>query len=445
MATLRRSRRVAPAVPVALAALAAAAGCAGTRAGDRPHAPAAWHDGGAAAVSRPVTNAGVTAVTALGAGGRLRTLVLDTATGRPLWARTATVAGRPPVMGVAPPAVAGPPGRPVVVSVEPRGAGTAVVARDARTGTRRWSRPAAGTFGPQACGDAVCVTESTARANASFAVLDPATGAVRWRTPGLGEVEWADARRVVLFRMAAHPLVEARDPATGRRLWASPVEAALGRGVDLSGGWSFGALDGDLVGYVGPYAPHGGRPSASGFFALRLDDGRRLWARRRLLRVYPGADPAVAPIAREIGAGGRAGAFTQLDPRTGRTVARAPAGGVPATGRWPALAADLSALGLLTPGGPDRAYDLRSGRPLAGHVTAWSLCASPAPVPGLPGFRPAAALCPYDLMTGRRSGTDDPPPGWYTGAAGGWRVWRDERGGLHARHDANGTIPGMDG
>lgn len=449
MATRPRPRSaMVHASPAALlAVLLAASACAGARGRGGPPARD-WHVPSVGAVSRPVSGAGVSAVTTLGIDGRLRTLVVGLTEGRPLWTRPATIAGRPAGMGVAPPAVAGTPGRTVVVAVEPAGRRAAIVARDARTGMPRWTRPVDSTLGPAACGDAVCVAESTARKNAAFTVLDAATGRPVWRTPGVAEVEWADRRRVVVLRMAAAPAIEAYDLASGRRLWTFPIERALGHGVDLTGGWSFGTLDDVLIGYFGPYrARPGGRPSAFGFFAVRLTDGERQWARRRLLRVRPGANPAVALIAREVDAHDRPGGFVQLDPRYGGTVTPAPVVATEPAGGWPAFPADLSALGLVAPGRAGRAYDLRTGRPLAGHVTAWSYCAAPSPlkIAGQRGFRPVAALCPYDLRTGGRLSSEKPPPGWYTGAADGWRVWRDEEGGLHGRRDAKGTAPGMYG
>ena len=67
--------------------------------------------------------------------------------------------------------------------------------------------------------------------------------------------------------------------------------------VNLSGGWAFGSLGDTLVGYLAPYQAKKGEPlSTFGFFGLRLADGHLAWARPRMLRVYPSANPAVALI-----------------------------------------------------------------------------------------------------------------------------------------------------
>ncbi|HEX6469519.1 MAG TPA: PQQ-binding-like beta-propeller repeat protein [Streptosporangiaceae bacterium] len=371
-------------------------------------------------------------------------------------------------------AAAGRPGRPLVVALEPRqlrprqlrprqlrprqgaagggaGPGTAtLVARDARTGRPYWARPVDSTFGPAGCGPYICVSESTARADAHFVALDPATGRARWRIPGVAEVEWSDAGRVVVFRMARRPVLEARDLRTGAAQWSFAVDRAVGHDVDLSGGWDFGALGDIMVGRIGPYQEGRGRLSSFGFFGVRLADGRLVWARPRLLRVYPGAAPAVALVARTVDGRNRYGGFEQLDPGTGRPTVRIPAPATPPTQWWVSFPADLSTIGFLSPGHQGTAYDLRRGTavPARGRHT-WSFCTvSPAPLK-IAGQRtsyyPVAPLCAYDLATGRRAATAGAPPGWYTGAADGWRVWRDERGALHARHDARGTAPGMYG
>ena len=49
------------------------------------------------------------------------------------------------------------------------------------------------------------------RWKAAVAVLNPVTGRQAWHMPGVAEVEWAGPRRVVLFRMSAHPTVEAHE------------------------------------------------------------------------------------------------------------------------------------------------------------------------------------------------------------------------------------------
>lgn len=434
-------------VPAPLAILLLAAGCGGAHGG--AHGPKAvqWQDASINTVSRPAIGSGVTAVTALRPDGRLQTVATDLANGRRLWAQPAVIAGRPAAMGVAPPAVAGSPDRAVVANVEPHGSGTALVGRDARTGGQRWTRSIGTTFGPARCGNLLCLSESTARKSAGFTALDPATGRPVWRIPGVAEVEWADPHRVVVFRMSARPTIEAHDLTTGKTIWTFPIESALGRGADLSGGWAFGSLGDTLVGYVAPYqARQGARSSAFGFFSLRLADGRQQWARKRLLRVYPSASPAVALITREVDSADRYGGFSRLDPRTGHSMTRIPAAGAPKTNWWLAFPSDLSTLDFLSHDQPSRTYDLRTGRMVAGHARGWSFCTtapSPLKINGQQGIYPIAALCPFDLKTGKKVDAAGPPPGWYTGAVDGWRVWRDERGGLHGVQDANGTSPGM--
>jgi outer membrane protein assembly factor BamB len=408
----------------------------------------AWNDTAVNAVSRPVIGSGVTAVTGLLPDGRLQTVVSDVNDGKRLWARPAVISGRPAAMGVAPPAVAGPAGHAVVATVEAHGKGAALVGRDTRTGAQRWTRNVGTTFGPAACGDMLCVSESTARKAADFAVLNPATGKPAWHMPGVAEVEWAGPKRVVLFRMSAHPTVEAHDLGTGKAAWVFPVENALGRGANLSGGWAFGSVGDALIGYVAPYQTRSNGPlSAFGFFSLRLADGKQQWTHKRLLRVYPSANPAVALITREVDNADRYGGFAELDPRTGRSMSRLTTTGTPGANWWLAFPQDLSAVGFLAHDRPSRMYDLRTGRAVGGHARAWSFCTTtptPLKITGQQGFYPIAAVCPYDLKTGKKLDVAQAvPPGWYTGAVDGWRVWRDERGGLHGVHDGDGTSPGM--
>jgi len=323
------------------------------------------------------------------------------------------------------------------------------VARDARTGRQRWTRLIDSTFGPARCGPYICMSESTARANARFVALDPTTGKDRWRLPGIAEVEWSDERRVVLFRMARRPVLEAHDLRTGTSQWSLAVDEAVGPGINLTAGWDFGALGGILVGHIAPYQAGGGRLSSFGFFGVRLGDGRLVWRRPRLLRVYPSANPAIALITRAVDRRDRYAGFAQLDPQTGRTTARIPAAGAPRTTWWLSFPADLSAVGFLTPGRAGTAYDLRRSAAVAPHgLRTWSFCTvSPPPlkIVGQRNFYPVAALCAYDLASGQKAAAPGAPPGWYTGAVDGWRVWRDEHGALHAVHDARGTTPGMYG
>ncbi|WP_235017866.1 outer membrane protein assembly factor BamB family protein [Thermomonospora echinospora] len=435
------------------AVLLGTAGCTGSAGGHVAETVAAWSDTSVNAVSRPMSRGGVTAVTGLRPDGRLETAVYDLATGRRRWSQPAAMAGRLPGMGVQPPAVAGPARAPVVAALEPRGSGrgrATLVVRDARTGAQRWTRPVDSTFGPVRCGPQLCMSEFTTARNARFVALDSATGRTLWSMPGVAEVEASDERRAVVYRMARHPVLESRDLRTGRTLWSFPVERAVGEGVALSGGWSFTALGDTMVGYLAPYQEAKGRPlSAFGFFGLRMADGRPVWTRKRLLRVYPGASPAVSLMAREVDARGGYGGFAQLDPRTGRTIARVPADRAPRTAWWLAFPDDLSKLGFLSQNGRGTAFDLRRGAEVpARGLRAWSFCTvNPAElrIEGHRGFYPIAPLCAYDLGTGRRVADPGPPPAWYTGAVDGWRVWRDEQGVLHAVRDTTTTIPGMYG
>lgn len=410
-----------------------------------------WADRTIDAVSRPVSGVGVTAVTDLRKDGTLETSVVELATGKRLWSRPSTMAGRVAGMGVQPPAIAGSgtPGQTVVADVEAEGATPFLVARDVRTGEERWTRQVGTTFGPARCGRYLCLSENTARKDAHFAAVDPATGKTVWQMPGIGEVEWSDGLHTVVFRMAAHPVLESHELATGKIVWSYPVEKAVGNGVNLSGGWSFGALGDDtLVGYVAPYQARQGKElSAYGFFALRISDGTQVWARPKMLRLYPSAAPAVALITREVDDKGRYGGFAQLDPRTGETISRISADKAPRTGWWLAFPADLSTIGFLSRDHKGTAYDLRKTTPVPpAGLHAWSFCTitpSALPIKGQPGFFPVAALCAYDLSTGKQVANPGPPPGWYTGATDGWRVWRDQSGTLHGIHDAEGTVPGM--
>lgn len=438
---------------IAIGVLLLATGCSADHAGAKNTSTSgAWGDTSVNVVSRPAVGTGITAVTSLRGDGRLETVAFDVTNGKRLWAQPATMAGRLAGMGVQPPAVAGPPHEPLVVGLEPQRTGSwraTLVARDARTGRQRWTRPVDSTFGPARCGAYVCLSEFTARKNARFVALDPASGKGRWQIPGIAEVEWSDEHRVVVFRMARHPSLEAHDLRTGKPLWSFAVEKAVGPGVNLSGGWAFGSLGGTLVGDIAPYQATRGRLSAFGFFGVRLADGRPAWQRPRLLRVYPSANPAIALITREVDPKDRYGGFVQLDPRTGRTTARIPAASAPQTAWWLSFPSNLQTIGFLSQSHPGTAYDLRRGTSVTPHgLRTWSFCTvSPAPlrITGQRNFYPVAALCAYDLATGRKVATPGPPPGWYTGAVDGWRVWRDERGGLHAVHDARGTTPGMYG
>ncbi|MEV5576261.1 hypothetical protein AB0L06_40040 [Spirillospora sp. NPDC052269] len=484
----------------ATAVCAALAGCSGGGSSDATGSRG-WSAAGLDVVSKAEIRDGIAAVTALRPDGALETDTFDLARGKRLWARPATMLGRTPDQGVQPPAM---PGR-FVATVEPEGRGVpegrsraeghgeveghsgpegraeaedrgaregragaegpsgaegrggadgrggVLVARDARTGVLLWTRDVQGTFGPQACGPMLCLTERTGGKDTRFVALDPsADGRELWRMDGVAEVEWADASRVVVLRMTRHPSLEAHDLRGGGTLWTFPVEAAVGNGVDLSGGWAFGSLGASIVGYIGPdQGERGQAPASFGFFSVRLADGVLVWRRPRRLRVYPSASPAVGLITRSVTADGGDGGFERLDPATGRTSATVPADRAPRSAWSLSLSSDMTRIGFLTPDRPGRAVALDNAAPVqARGLRTWSFCAvrpSALKITGQPGFYPTAPLCGYDLGSGRRLADPGPPPGWYTGSTDGWRVWRDESGTLHALHDAKGTSPGMYG
>jgi PQQ-like domain len=436
-----------------------AVGCSGSG-GDQAQAAQGWAGTGVNAVSRPVMGAGVAAVTGLRPDGSLETVAFDLDEGKRLWSRPTTMVGRPPGMGVQPPAVAGGPGAGLVASVEPRKTGrwnATLIARDARTGGEKWTRPVASTLGPVRCGTDVCMSEVGASGNPRFVALDAATGRPRWTTPGIAEVQHADSRRLVLFRMAKRPSLEARDPRTGAVRWTFPIERALGRGVDVNGGYAFGVAPGArspqgdvLVGHMAPYQQRKSGPlSRYGVFGLRLSDGRPLWTRKQMVRVYPSANPAVALIARRFAGLDDVGGFERIDPYTGRTVATLPADRAPRTPWKLSLPSDLSKVGFLIEGKPSAAYEMRNGAKVTERsLRTWSFCTLNPPqlkITGRRGFYPVASLCAYEVATGRRATSPGAPPAWYTGVLDGRRVWRDEKGTLRGIRDSKGTAPGMYG
>lgn len=419
-----------------------------------------WHNSQVNAVSRTTIAAGVAATASADPDGSLRTVTLDLDTGRKLWSAPATMAGRLPGMGVSAPAtVPTGTGKAVVAAVEPLDKKpeaksrwkASLVARDARTGRRLWSRPVHSTFGPQRCGFYVCVSEHTALSSARVVVLDPVTGQRKWRIPGIAEVEWFDAERVVMLRLAADPALEAYELKSGKPLWQRPLSDALGEKVDLSGGWAFGATHRDLVGYVAPYTnPRTGEVSAFGLLSVRLADGTVNWMRPSVVRVYPSGSPGYAPVVRPVDERGQYGGFARLDPETGRVLGQVGVADVPGSGWWLAFPSRMDRVGFLKHGKAGTVYDLASGRQIrSGERVGWSFCVTdPKPLTLsdiVPGFYSVAALCEYDLTTGTRTTGQKAPPTWFTGGQEGWRVWRDEKGGLHAVKDGTSGIPGMYG
>lgn len=441
--------------------LAVLAGCAGCSDSGAATAPAkelpAWRNAEVNVVSRTATGAGVVAVTSMRPDGGLETVAVDQESGKKLWAHPATMTGRLPGMGVQAPAVVETgDGAGVVAAIEPTAAtgdGAALVVRDARTGARKWVRPVHSTFGPQRCGPNLCLSENTALSRARVVALDPAAGQPKWKLAGIAEVEWSDPNRVVMLRLAEHPALEARDARNGKTLWRTPVEQALGPGVDLSGGWAFGATNRNLVGYLAPYTnPKTKTTSTFGLFSVRLADGHINWIRPSVVRVYPSGSPGFAPVVRPVDEKGEYGGFALLDADSGRVLGQIGTGQIPGTGWWLAFPERPSTLGFLKHNASGAAYDLATGQatPLEGK-RGWSFCVTdPKPLrlakitPS--GFYSVASLCEYDLATGKRV-TDGSgrPPLWFTGSQNGWRLWRDEKGALHAVKDGSGTTPGMYG
>ena len=135
-------------------------------------------------------------------------------------------------MGVSAPAIIETaPGQAVVVAVDPVKKGrwnAGLVARDARTGTQKWTRPVHSTFGPQRCGPYICLSEHTALSTRPRGGDRPGHRQALWKLPGIAEVEWSDPDRVVLLRLAANPMIESYELKTGKLQWQQPIEQALG-------------------------------------------------------------------------------------------------------------------------------------------------------------------------------------------------------------------------
>lgn len=414
-----------------------------------------WQNTQVNAVSRIVSAAGVVTTTSMKPDGTLETVALGLEDGRRLWAYPATMAGRLPGMGVSAPAIVETAkGQGVVVALDPAKKGrwnATLIARDARSGAQKWARPMHSTFGPQRCGPYVCVSEHTALTHARMVVLDPATGRVMWRLPGISEVEWSDPARVLLLRMAANPMIESYDVKTGKLQWQQPIEQALGPGIDLSGGWAFGSTGDNLVGYVAPYTnPQTKKVSTFGLFSIRISDGTVNWMRPSVVRVYPSGSPGYAPVVRPVDRQGAYGGFARLDSETGRVVGQITASDVPGSGWWLAFPDRMDKLGFLKHDAKGSAFDLASGKPAqVGEERGWSFCVTdPKPLPlrgQAPGFYSTAAVCEYDLGTGTRVSPMNAPPPWFTGSQDGWRLWRDEKGAVHAVNDHTATAPGMYG
>ncbi|MGW4801009.1 PQQ-binding-like beta-propeller repeat protein, partial [Nonomuraea sp. NPDC004297] len=221
--------------------------------------------------------------------------------------------------------------------------------------------------------------------------------------------------------------------------------------IDLSGGWAFGAVGDDLVGYVAPYTnPQTKRVSTFGMFSVGIADGTINWMRPSVVRVYPSGSPGFAPIVRPVDQRGSYGGFARLDPASGRVVGQISSADVPGSGWWLAFPDRMDKLDFLKHGAKGTAFDVASGEPVpVEEERGWSFCVTdpkPLPLKGqAPGFYPTAALCEFDLGTGRRVSSPMSPPRWFTGGQDGWRLWRDEKGTLHAVNDHTAAAPGMYG
>jgi outer membrane protein assembly factor BamB len=413
-----------------------------------------WHNTEINAVSRMAAAGGVVTTTAMKPDGALETVSLDLASGKRLWARPATMAGRLPGMGVSAPALVETAKGATIVALDPAKKGrwnATLVAREARTGKQKWTRPIHSTFGPQRCGAYVCLSEHTATAGARVVVLDPDTGELKWKLPGIAEVEWSDRDRVLMLRLAKNPMIESYDLKTGKLQWQQPIEQALGPGIDMSGGWAFGATGDDLIGYVAPYTnPKTKKVSTFGLFSVKIGDGTINWMRPSVVRVYPSGSPGFAPVVRPVDRQGAYGGFARLDSGTGRVVGQITAADVPGSGWWLAFPNRMDKLGFLKHDHQGSAFDLVTGKPVpVEEQRGWSFCVTdPKPLPlrgQAPGFYSTAALCEYDLATGKRIADAATPPSWFTGSQHGWRLWRDEKGAVHATHDRTVTAPGMYG
>ncbi|MET9336776.1 PQQ-binding-like beta-propeller repeat protein [Nonomuraea sp. NPDC003804] len=433
---------------LALVGTVALAACSGSDAAtaDFP----TWHNPDVNVVSRMVTAAGVATATSMRPDGTLETVALDLTTGRKLWAQPATMAGRLPGMGVPPPAIVD----GAVVALDPVKQGrwnATLVARDARTGKQTWTRPIHSTFGPQRCGPYVCVSEHTALEAARVVVLDPATGKQMWKLPGIAEVEWSDAGRVVFLRLARDPMIESYELKSGKLQWQQPIEQALGPGIDMSGGWAFGATGDNLVGYVAPYTDSRTKKvSTFGLFSIKIADGTINWMRPSVVRVYPSGNPGFAPVVRPVDQHGQYGGFARLDPETGRVMGQITADQVPGSGWWLAFPGQMEKLGFLKHDSGGSAFDLAGGKPVpVKEQRGWSFCVTdpkPLPLKGqAPGFYSIASVCEFDLSNGKRVSGDGAPPHWFTGSHDGWRLWRDEKGGMHGIKDDTAAAPGMYG
>lgn len=172
--------------------------------------------------------------------------------------------------------------------------------------------------------------------------------------------------------------------------------------------------------------------------------------RPSVVRVYPSGSPGYAPVVRPVDQQGAYGGFARLDSDSGRVIGQITAAQVPGSGWWLAFPDRMDKLGFLQHNTKGTAFDLASGQSLpVTDQTGWSFCVTdPKPLPlrgQAQGFYSVAAVCQYDLAAGKRVTAAAAPPSWFTGSQNGWRLWRDEKGALHAINDRTATAPGMYG
>ncbi|MFC6680719.1 hypothetical protein ACFQE7_33005 [Nonomuraea ferruginea] len=155
-------------------------------------------------------------------------------------------------------------------------------------------------------------------------------------------------------------------------------------------------------------------------------------------------------MVRPVDQRGAYGGFARLDAGNGRVIGQITAADVPGSGWWLAFPNHMDKLGFLKHGHKGTAFDLVSGKPVAVEdQRGWSFCVTdPKPLPlrgQAPGFYSIAAVCEFDLASGKRIADASAPPSWFTGSQQGWRLWRDEKGAMHAVHDGTAPTPGMYG
>jgi len=171
----------------------------------------------------------------------LKAVVLDATTGRVRFSRSWSPSNQFGGMGVGRPAVVG----ATVVTMEAAGAtDTALVAVDARTGAERWRQIVPPTFAPSTCGPLICTEQGLTEA-AALVTRDPATGAVRWTSPG-SQVAFRRDDALLSLHLG-NPVLYRLDAATGAPRWRLDLRPVLGAALTTGGGWSFPAANDELV------------------------------------------------------------------------------------------------------------------------------------------------------------------------------------------------------